>query len=105
MFRRLLLTVACLGISTVAAAKEGAPTVITVKKMCPSCAKKINQGLAKVAGAAAASNDLESRTYTVTPKPGAVLSPRDVWAAVRKGGEVPTRLDGPSGSFSEEPPR
>lgn len=103
MFRRVLLAVVCLGVSTGAFAGEVVPTVVTVKKMCPTCAKKINRGLAKVTGAAAAKNEIETRTYSVTPKPGKVLSPREVWTVVSEGGEVPLRLDGPSGSFTTEP--
>jgi hypothetical protein len=103
MFRQLLLAVVCLGVSTGAFAGEAVPTAITVKKMCPSCAKKINQRLMKVGGVAAATNDLERKAYTATPTAGTVLSPRELWEAVEAGGEVPVRLSGPSGTFSSKP--
>jgi hypothetical protein len=52
---------------------------------------------------AKAEADLKAKTITVTPKVGAVLSPKAVWEAIEQADEVPTKLTGPSGIFTKKP--
>lgn len=78
-------------------------TEVTVAKMCPTCAKKISQKLQKLPGARAAWGTVETRIYRVEPSPGALLSPRAVWETIEAGGERPTSLRCPTGTFSEKP--
>ncbi len=78
-------------------------TVITTKKMCPVCAKKIVDKLRQSQSVADARADVESKTFIVRPVADGKLSPRVLWETVELGGEQPVRLVGPSGSFVNKP--
>jgi len=76
-------------------------TRLTVPTMdCPGCAKTLANQVKKVPGVAA---DVESKTVTVTPQPSRVLSPRALWEAVEKARHKPSKLEGPSGTFTAKP--
>ena len=79
-------------------------TVVTVPEMsCPSCAKKLSNELLKVPGVAQATANTQGKTMTVVPRNGQAASPRQIWEAVERAGYQPSRLDGPSGSFTAKP--
>lgn len=78
-------------------------TVITTKKLCPVCAKKIVDKLRQTKGVAEARADVESKKIVVLPGADQELSPRALWETVERGGEQPTRLVGPSGTFADKP--
>lgn len=89
--------------TTVWAVGPKTTTVITTKKMCPVCAKKIVAKLHQVDGVGKAQADVESKTIFVMPASGREVSPRALWETVLGGGEQPVRLAGPSGTFTEKP--
>lgn len=95
----------CLAVLTplAAAASPKDGTIVTVKKLCPTCGKKIVQKLEQIPHVASASINVEQRLVQVTAKPGQILSPRLVWELVEKGGEQPVKLQGPSGTFTAKP--
>ncbi len=79
-------------------------TTITVPEMdCASCAKKLGGKVGEVPGVAKIEYSVEARTLRVTHKAGVTPSPKALWEAIEKGGKEPTRLDGPTGSFSKKP--
>jgi copper chaperone CopZ len=85
-------------------AADPAPTTITVPDMdCASCAKKVGGKVAEVPGVGKVEYSVETRIIKVTPKPGAVLSPRALWEAIEKGGKDPSKLEGPGGTFTKKP--
>jgi len=85
---------------TLSAAAE-APTTITVPTMdCAGCAKNVAARLKQVPGVASAQANLQAQTITVTPQQAQVLSPRALWEAVEKARHRPSRLEGPSGTFT-----
>lgn len=101
----LALTVGLLAAAGEARAAEPALTVVSVPELdCPSCAKKVTAKLAAVAGVAKAEVNMEAKTFTVTPKAGAVLSPKALWEAVELANQEPTKLTGPGGTFTAKPP-
>lgn len=86
-------------------AAEPVPTTITIEDIhCSGCAKRISARLAEVNGVATAKTDVKTKTAIVTPKPNVVLSPRALWEAVEKAGNQPSKLEGPSGTFTDKPP-
>lgn len=92
-----------LGAATASAA-EVKPTTIIVKEMhCGGCAKKVAKEVSALAGVAKVETDVEARTVKVTPKANTVLSPKALWEAVEKADKEPTKLLGPSGTFTAKP--
>lgn len=80
------------------------PTAIVVTKMhCNGCAKKIVKTLSAVPGVASVQVDLPAKRLIVTPQQQAVISPRALWEAVEKAGEMPIKLEGPNGAFDSKP--
>lgn len=49
------------------------------------------------------SASVEATTLTVTPKVQQALSPRRLWEGIEKAGDEPSRLKGPSGTFTRKP--
>lgn len=99
-----LAALAALALHQAARAADPAPTVITVPGAdCPNCAKKVADKLYGVAGVAVVRADLKTQSLIVTPRPGQALSPRSMWEAAEKSGKTPTRLEGPSGTFTAKP--
>lgn len=105
--KRWLVMALIVAVTGFAATARGAEpieaTVITTKKMCPTCARKIAEKLRKLDGAAEARADLESKSFVVLAIAGRELSPRVLWETVESGGEQPIRLTGPSGTFVAKP--
>lgn len=104
---RCFLVVTAVALSNMLAAsalgRSPDATVVNVKKLCPTCGKKIVQKLEQLPQTQSASINVEQKTVQVVPKPGQNLSPRLVWEIVEKGGEQPVRLQGPAGTFTAKP--
>ena len=106
--RRMFVAVAALAMTTPAALAWAAerPDVTTIEIPdldCASCAKKIAESLKKVEGVADAKADPKKKMATVFPKPRKLASAKALWEAVEAGGKTPTKLIGPSGTFTEKP--
>lgn len=100
----LVLVAACLAVSSLAAAEsQQVPTIVTVKKLCPTCGKKIVQKLSELPQVAEATMNVEQRTLRVQCKPGGSVSPRAVWETVERGGEQPVKIQCPTGTFTTKP--
>jgi hypothetical protein len=54
-------------------------------------------------GVASVECNIPAKKATITPKPGAKLSPRELWEALDRSGEAASKLDGPSGLFTSKP--
>lgn len=96
------------GASILNAQLEASPpqtTTVHVKKLCPSCGKKIVQKLTETPGVLEASMNVDERIIVIRCKPGVTVSARGVWETVERGGEQPTKLAGPSGIFTTKPKR
>lgn len=84
-------------------AKE-AWTAITIPEMhCANCAKKVCTEIEKQTGVAKTQTDMKTKTVYVLAKDGTVPSPKSLWEAVEKADETPTKLVGPSGTFTAKP--
>lgn len=100
----LLWSIACVIASQPAtAAPRQVPTVVTVKKLCPTCGKKIVQKLSELPHVEEATMNVEQRTIFVRCTPAGSVSPRVVWETVERGGEQPIKLQGPMGTFTTKP--
>lgn len=100
----LLWSVACVTASQLAAAPpQQVPTVVTVKKLCPTCGKNIVQKLSDLPQVAEATMNVEQRTLRVRCIPGGSVSPRAVWETVERGGEQPVKIQCPMGTFTSKP--
>jgi Cu+-exporting ATPase len=83
---------------------QATTTKISLAKLdCTGCLKKITGQLTQVAGVDSVQGDLPTATLRVTHKPGMSPSPKALWEAVEKAKHVPTRLEGPSGTFTARP--
>ena len=79
-------------------------TVITIEDLdCPVCAKDVEKAVAKVAGVDTVTTDVNTQTATVAPKANTAPSPKALWEAVESAGYKPTKLEGPSGTFTAKP--
>lgn len=97
------LTVLTLG-SALWAADPVPTTSITVPDMhCMGCAKKMANHLYQVPGVAKVQANIEATTMIVSPKAQQALSSRALWEAVEKAGYKPSKLEGPSGTFTKKP--
>lgn len=90
-------------VGNLSAAEPSWSSIEVTKMHCAGCAKKIAARLYTVRGVKEVRVDLEKKTLFVTPQPNAALSPRAVWEAVEKADDVPIRLAGPQGTFTEKP--
>lgn len=88
-----------------ASARAASPetTVVSVKKLCPTCGKKIVQKLEQLPQTQSAAINVEQKIVQVVAKPGQMLSPRLVWEIVEEGGEQPVKLQCPAGTFTAKP--
>lgn len=102
-----LLTVAMgllIATATQLSAADPKPTTISIPGMhCAGCAKKVTDKLNTVVGVAKAEADMKTKTIKVTSKPNKAFSPKDLWEAVEKADQTPTKLEGPNGTFTEKP--
>jgi copper chaperone CopZ len=107
MNRKLCLTLVAAVVLTFVnnlSAAEPAWTSITVKEMhCAGCAKKIAARLYAVRGVKEVRVDIEKKTLFVAPQQSKDPSPLAMWEAVEKAKNVPIRLAGPGGTFTEKP--
>lgn len=79
-------------------------TVLSVPDLdCPSCAKKLTAKLCEVPGVASSEPDVDAKTVKVTHKANETPSPKALWEASERGGQVPSKLEGPSGTFTDKP--
>ena len=93
-----------LGLVGLSEAADPVPTTLTIPGMhCNGCAKKLANKLVEVEGVAKAEADVEAKTIKVTPKANVALSPKALWEAVEKAEQKPTKLEGPSGTFTAKP--
>ena len=100
----IVLVIGCLtALSVIAAEPQQIPTVVTVKKLCPTCGAKIVQNLSKLPQVAEATMSVEQRTLRVRCTPGGSVSPRAVWETVERGGEQPVKIQCPTGTFTTKP--
>jgi copper chaperone len=98
------LSVLGLFMSAPAVAAEPTTTLIAIKGMhCAGCAAKVARRLNAVEGVAAAQADAKKAIAVVSPKEDAIPSPRSLWEAVEEAGYEPTKLVGPSGTFTSKP--
>lgn len=94
--------VLCLSLAAQSAAP--ATTTLTVEEMhCAGCAKKVATKLVTVDGVAKVEVTLQTKSFVITPKPKATLSPKALWEVAEKAEAKPTKLEGPSGSFTSKP--
>ena len=99
----LSLLVAVVAVSAFAAEPV---TTITVDGMhCPACAKKLSTKMQGLPGVASAAADAKAGVVTVTPKTRTNVSAKSLWELVEASGYKPTKLAGPSGTFTTKPKR
>jgi len=89
------------------AANAQSPPVVTKISVteihCQGCVKKLATQLSKVPGVGGVQGDIATATLYVTHQPGVNPSPKGMWEAVVKGDHKPTRMEGPSGVFTQKP--
>jgi Cu+-exporting ATPase len=99
-----LATLAILTVGSAVSAQNPAPTTITIPHMrCMFCANALASRLQVVEGVAKVQTDILATKLIVTPKTQTLPSPRALWEAIEKAGCRPSRLEGPSGTFTEKP--
>jgi len=82
------------------------PPAITISVQgmhCAGCASKVAGNLQAVAGVQKADVNAETAVAIVTAKAKKAPSPRAMWEAVEKAGYKPTKLIGPTGTFTAKP--
>lgn len=80
-----------------------ANTVITVGEMCGGCVKKITEHFDGAAGIVEVRCDIKSKSVTIVPTAGTTLSPLNLWESMDSIGKTPTKLVGPSGTYTSKP--
>jgi len=79
-------------------------TTVHVRDMhCENCARKIARKLFAVSGVVKVQASVKQDLVLVTPQAGKTLSARAIWEAVIDGEAEPTKLVGPSGTFTTKP--
>ena len=79
-------------------------TVLTIDGMhCAGCAKKVSRKLEAIKPVASAKVDAATGKAIVAPTKGKKVSPKLLWEAVEAAGYKPTKLQGPSGTFTKKP--
>ena len=95
--------VAATGLLTAADAPV-ASTTITVEGMhCAGCAKNLSTKLKAVKSVKEAEVDLATKTAKITPADKENVSAKALWETIVKAGYKPTKLVGPSGTFTKTP--
>lgn len=89
--------------STVQAAETKVTTITIDGSMCNCVVKRITDKLKPITDVADVTCDKNAKTVTVTPQKGKTLSPRKLWDAMEEIGKTPTKLAGPSGTFTKKP--
>ncbi len=105
--RSIVLSVTCAALAlfvSVIRAADPPSTTITIQGMhCAGCASKVSTNLQTVSGVQNASADAAKSLAVITAKSDANPSPKALWEAVEKAGYKPTKLVGPSGTFTAKP--
>ncbi len=89
--------------SSRAAAPPHTITISVQGMHCAGCAAKVTRKLEAVSGIDKAQVEAETGTAVVSAKADATPSPRALWEAVDKAGYKPTKLIGPTGTFTAKP--
>ena len=81
-----------------------ADSVITIEGMhCEMCAKTVTKKLQGIKNVASVKVDVKAGKATVAPGSRATLSAKSLWEAVESSNFTPTKLEGPSGTFTKKP--
>lgn len=105
----LALLFVCLSASVIVsrvavAADSKTETVVTIDGMhCEGCAKKVAKTLEAVKDVASVKIDVKSGKAVVAPAKDKIVSAKALWEAVETASYTPTKLDGPSGTFTKKP--
>lgn len=84
--------------------KAETPYIATIPHMeDEGCVASIRKEVMKLEGVASVECNIPAKKATITPKPGAKLSPRELWEALDRSGESASKLDGPGGLFTSKP--
>jgi copper chaperone CopZ len=84
--------------------KAETPYIATIPHLeDEGCVANIRKEVMKLDGVASVECNIPAKKATITPKPGAKLSPRELWEALDRSGEAASKLDGPSGLFTSKP--
>ncbi len=79
-------------------------TVVTVDTLdCPACAKRLSAKINAVSGVEKVQIDVEKKLVWIHPKAGVQLSPRVLWETIENAKDQPSKLQGPSGTFTAKP--
>ena len=101
---KALAALAFLALASTGWAQDPSLTRITIPDMhCAGCAKTITKTLQAMPGVAQANADFKTRLAYVKPMPQTVLSPKQLWEAMEKINQKPSKLEGPSGTFTSKP--
>lgn len=109
MFKNVVSTlvvgfVLCAAFVNQLAAGEPQTFTINVQGMhCAGCASKVSTNLQGIQGVQKATVDAAKAVAVVTSKSDANPSPKALWEAVEKSGYKPTKLVGPTGTFTSKP--
>lgn len=102
--RTCVLAALLLALGSTLAAQQTSLTTISVDSLhCAGCAKRVVKHVEAVPGVTSAKADVQAATVIVAPQPARAPSPRQLWEAVEKAGFKPTKLVGPSGTFTAKP--
>lgn len=99
----VLAALAALVMASSVRAAEADRTLVTLEKLCPNCAKKITVKLKALPGVTSVESSAKEKVFLIVSKRDAQPSPRAIWETIEKGGEVPVKLEGPSGTFTAKP--
>ena len=81
-----------------------ADSVITIDGMhCEMCAKTVTKKLQGIKNVASVKIDVKAGKATVAPATRATLSAKSLWEAIEASNFTPTKLEGPSGTFTKKP--
>jgi len=85
------------------AAETSAKTEMVVGEMCGGCVKKITARLKQMPEIATIQCDIKTKTVTVVPQANKSISAHVLWDAMAQIGKTPSKLTGPSGTFTSQP--
>jgi len=84
--------------------KAETPYIATIPHLeDEDCVASIRKEVMKLEGVASVECNIPAKKATINPKPGAKLSPRELWEALDRAGEAASKLDGPTGLFTSKP--
>jgi len=100
----LCVTTSLIATRLAVAADSKTETFITIEGMhCAGCAKKVARKLEAVKRVASVKVDAKTGIATVVPAKTKTVSPKSLWEAVEAASYKPTKLTGPSGTFTKKP--